>query len=190
MMVSSILPPMLHSNFKGVAYDDLFANLSRKVIHQQLSTKVAAVIEARFLDACDGRIDASKVLMLSNEDLAKVGLSKSKQRAINELASIFIDDPDSMHAILSDNDGVVIERITSLYGFGHWSAQMFLLFDLGRRDVWAPLDLGVRKGYQRLKGLEEVPTFGQLKGVSAIYSPIGSMATWYLWRILELPSPS
>ena len=182
----SNVPPMLSPEFSAVSFDDLFATLARKVIHQQLSTKVASVIEGRLNEACGGVMIPSKVLDLTQEDLSNVGLSRSKQRAITELASKFLTDPDWMREVLLSDDDLVVAKVTSLFGFGHWSAQMFLLFDLGRHDIWAPLDLGVRKGYQRLKGLEDVPSHGDLKELSKVFSPVGSMATWYLWRALEL----
>ncbi|MDA8196476.1 MAG: hypothetical protein M0019_04580 [Actinomycetota bacterium] len=178
---------MLDSRFTPVAFEGLFITLSRKVIHQQLSTKVALVIEDRLSQECGGSIEPSRFLSLDSDSLARIGLSRSKVRAITELASIFEASPDSMREILEFDDAKVIARITSLYGFGNWSAQMFLLFDMGRKDIWAPLDLGVRKGYQRLKHLSEVPSYENLKDLDKVYSPMGSMATWYLWRALELP---
>ena len=187
VITSSGLPPMLTAQFSQVQSEELFANLARKVIHQQLSTRVASVIEARLIEVCDGTLEAIKVLELSAEDLSKVGLSKSKQRAISELATVFTTDPEFITSVLSADDEGVVKIITSLFGFGQWSAQMFLLFDLGRHDVWAPLDLGVRKGYQKLTGLAGTPTYGDLKELADEFTPVGSMATWYLWRVLETP---
>ena len=83
------------------------------------------------------------------------------------------------------DDDAISARLCELWGFGPWSAHMFLLFTLGRMDVWAPADLGVRKGYAKLYGLTELPTSRELAAEKERYSPNASIATWYLWRVLE-----
>ncbi len=166
---------------------ELFASLAAIIIHQQLSGKVAKVFEARLSEACGGVVVPEVVLSLGESGLRSLGLSNAKTRAVVGLAEEVLRGELSFDAMGEMSDEEIAGRICKLFGFGPWSAHMFLLFSLGRLNVWAPADLGVRKGYARLYALDEMPTIREMQELGKSFEPLASLATWYLWRVLELP---
>ncbi|WP_201733337.1 DNA-3-methyladenine glycosylase 2 family protein [Acidithrix sp. C25] len=182
------VPGFLTPNLSFVrSSNEIFASLVRTVVHQQLSGAVASVFDKRIQEAASGDVSPEKVLALSFEGLRALGLSNSKSRSILELAQkVYIGELDLIELVTLD-EAAISSSLCGLYGFGPWSAQMFLLFDLGKRNVWAPADLGVRKGFRILYGLDDLPSIPEMTKHGERYSPLASLATWYLWRVLELP---
>ncbi len=166
---------------------ELFASLTAVIIHQQLSGKVAQVFEARLLDACNGRVEPQAIIEIGEPGLRKLGLSASKTRAVLGVAEEVFKGELSFESLGQMSDEEISVRISKMYGFGPWSAHMFLLFSLGRLNVWAPADLGVRKGFAKLYALEEMPSIREMHSIGERYTPLASLATWYLWRVLEMP---
>ena len=172
----------------GYSACDLEA-LVRSIVGQQLSGKAAATIYGRFrgLYDEDGFPEAEEILGTHHAKLRKVGLSRQKMAAIRDLCrhvcdgALPLDDPEL--ARLSDEQ--VIERLTCVRGVGRWSAQMFLMFHLGRKNVWPTGDLGIQKGAQQVLGLRDLPKPKQLEPHGDQWRPYRSVAAWYLWRSLE-----
>ncbi len=159
--------------------------LAHAIVHQQLSGKAAATIFAR-LEALfpPGTFpDARALLRISPDLLRDAGLSRGKSAALLDLAekagSLGLDALDA----LSDDD--IVTRLVRVRGIGPWSAQMFLMFHLGRPDVWPSTDLGIRKGAQVLTRSRKLPTVASVERLGARFRPWRSAAAWYLWRALD-----
>jgi DNA-3-methyladenine glycosylase II len=167
----------------------LFAALMRSIIYQQLTGKAAETILRRAVRACaPGRFPTPRqVLAVSPEQLRAAGLSTAKTAAVRDLAAKTLDGTvPSLARIRRMEDEEIIERLTLVRGIGRWTVEMLLIFRLGRPDVLPVLDLGVRKGFgvvfQRGK-LGEPPSMLR-RGER--WRPYRSVASWYLWRALEL----
>ncbi len=161
----------------------LFESLSAAIIYQQLSGKAAATIHGRFCDLFrDGKPEPSQVEGLSTEALRGAGLSNNKTLAIRDLAEKSVDgtlaNPRRMAGL--DDDGV-IENLSQVRGVGPWTAQMYLIFNLGRPDVMPATDLGVQKGVQYVYGAETLPTPAETLDLTAHLAPYRSAASWYFW---------
>ena len=161
--------------------------IARAIVYQQLSGKAAGTIHGRLLALFGGRDPtAEELLATRDEDLRSVGLSKAKSLYLKDLAAKIASGAlpiDDLHK-LSDDE--LLEALTAVKGIGRWTAQMFLLFRLGRPNVLPDLDLGVRKGVQLVYRLRRLPTPKEVLSRGAIWSPFASVASWYLWRSLEL----
>jgi DNA-3-methyladenine glycosylase II len=164
--------------------DPEFGSLVRSIVYQQLSGRVASVIFARLTAATGLPIRPSAVLRLTPEQLRAAGLSKQKAAYITDLAARARSIQFSRLPRLSDDE--IIARLTSVKGVGVWTAQMFLLFSLRRPDVLPTGDLGIRAAIRRAWGLDELPTPKQVEAIGAPWHPWCSVASWYLWRSLEL----
>lgn len=164
-----------------------FDAVCRSIIYQQLSGKAAATIHGRVLGLYGGRPPLPKELAeTSDEQLRGVGLSRQKLSYLKDLASRVAASElqiESLHE-LSDED--VIEALVRVKGIGRWTAQMFLMFRLRRPDVLPDLDLGIQKGIQLVYGLRKRPTPKRVLRIGAVWAPYRTVASWYLWRSLEL----
>jgi DNA-3-methyladenine glycosylase II len=162
--------------------------IARAIVYQQLSGKAAGTIHGRFEGLFGGRAPtAQELLATRDEDLRAVGLSRAKAIYLKDLAARAVSGAlpvDDLHHL---DDERLLEALTAVKGIGRWTAQMFLMFRLGRPNVLPDLDLGVRKGVQRVYGLRRLPTPQQVQSRGAIWSPFASVAAWYMWRSLELP---
>ena len=165
-----------------------FHHLVRAIVYQQLSGKAAATIHRRFLELMGSDVpDPVTVMRTDVRKLRRVGLSKQKASYIRDLAGHVADGRLPLTTIHLMSDAQVIEALTAVKGIGVWSAQMFLMFRLGRTDVLPALDLGVRKGVQHTYRLRALPTPKQVLEIGAGWSPWSSIASWYMWRCLETP---
>ncbi len=162
--------------------------LCRSIVYQQLSGKAAATIFGRFRGLWDGADfpTAQQIAKQSDEALRGCGLSGQKVSYLRDLSEKLVADPHFLSDVDDLEDEAVIERLTSVRGLGRWSVEMFLMFHLGRLDVWPVGDLGVRKAVQKLHGLSDLPPPKQMQQLGSPYAPYRSVATWYLWRLLEL----
>lgn len=164
-----------------------FAHLARNIVYQQLSGGAAATIHGRLLALLDTEVpEPSAVLAQTDEALRGCGLSAAKIRAIRDLAERVQDGRLPLDGIASLTDDAVIEALVAVRGIGPWTAQMFLMFRLGRPDVLPVLDLGVRKGAQRIYRMRTLPDAARLEHVARNWRPWSSVASWYCWRALEL----
>jgi len=168
---------------------DAFGTLARSISHQQLAGRAAAVIHGRFVALFgDDPPTPAAVVATPVDTLRACGLSGAKVTAIRDLAARFLDGtiPEAQLAALSDDE--VVARLIVVRGVGRWTAEMFLLFDLGRPDVWPVDDFGVRKGWARIHQSVDMPPPRQLSALGDPLRPYRSAAAWYCWRALEPPA--
>jgi 3-methyladenine DNA glycosylase/8-oxoguanine DNA glycosylase len=167
-----------------------FDAIARSIVFQQLSGKAASTIHGRFEGLYGGRSPLpAELTETSDELLRQAGLSRGKSAYLKDLAARVVsgDLPvETLHE-LSDED--VIAALTRVKGIGRWTAQMFLMFRLGRPDVLPDLDLGVQKGIQIAYRLRKLPSPERVKKIGAKWAPYRTIASWYLWRLLDAPPP-
>jgi DNA-3-methyladenine glycosylase II len=164
-----------------------FGALARAIVYQQLAGAAAAAIHGRLIAALDGEVTPERLLSLPDGTLRTVGLSGNKTASLRDLAAKVLDgkvvlDP---HRLRAESDPEVIARLTAVRGIGTWTAQMFLMFQLRRLDVWPTGDLGVRKGFG-LAWQIPTPTAKQLEPLGDPYRPYRSVVAWYCWRAAEI----
>jgi 3-methyladenine DNA glycosylase/8-oxoguanine DNA glycosylase len=176
-----------------VAADDgVFAALSRAIVYQQLSGRAAATIHGRFAALFpDGVPSAAGVMALDLQQLRAAGLSHNKALAVRDLACRALDGSLAPRQRLGRlDDAAVIENLCRVRGVGPWTAQMFLIFDLGRPDVMPATDLGVQKGIQAVYGLADLPGPAEALERTRHLAPYRSAASWYFWRAAETRLPA
>jgi len=163
-----------------------FAELARAICYQQLAGAAASAIHGRFDALFDGEGPTPEaVLALPEATLRSVGLSGSKTASIRDLAQKVVDGDVELDRVgRRSDDEIVLER-TLVRGIGRWTAEMFLIFQLGRLDVWPVDDFGVRRGYGILHGMTEMPTPKVLEPLGDAYRPYRSVAAWYCWRAAD-----
>ncbi len=162
--------------------DHSFATLARIIVGQQVSVAAAASITRKLVDTLGGDLTAASVLNSPEEDLRGAGLSRQKVSYMQSLATAEASGQLSLTTLptLSDDDATA--AITAIKGFGEWSAHMYLMFSLGRPDIWPVGDLAVREGFKRIQGLEDRPTAAQLKPLGEPYRPYRSALAMLCWR--------
>jgi DNA-3-methyladenine glycosylase II len=161
--------------------------LVRPIIYQQLAGPAARAIYGRMVTALGGEITEQALLATSPEDLRAAGLSGNKVLAVKDLAAKVADGTvvlDSRRLARESNDEIVA-RLSAVRGIGRWSAEMFLLFQLRRLDVWPTGDLVVRKGFGLAWDIP-TPTPKQLDALGEPYRPYRSVVAWYCWRAAQL----
>ena len=174
-------PLLLKSTGKG------YAVLVQSIISQQISTAAAATIGQRLRHLAAGsELTAEVVAELSDEQLKAAGISPQKLSYLRDLTRCTLEGVISFRRISRASDEAAIEELIQVRGIGRWTAQMYLIFSLGRPDVFAPDDLGLRNAMQRLYGLEEKLGRPELERLAERWRPWRSAASWYLWRSLEL----
>lgn len=160
-----------------------FETLLRVIVGQQISTKAAASIYKRFTDRFEGAPSAQDIADLTEEELRALGLSRQKVGYAHGLAAATLDGSLEIDAWPSWDDEAVVEQITALKGFGRWSAEMYLMFSLGRRDVWPADDLALQIGLERLFGLNERPkTRKKSEPLLEHWKPYRSAGSLMLWH--------
>lgn len=169
---------------------DYFRVLVGSIISQQISTAAARTIRTRLEDSLKpSRIRPEVCSGLTVEQLRSAGLSRQKAAYILDLALKCSDGTVQLSRISRLTDSEVIDQLTQVKGIGRWSAQMFLIFGLGRLDVFPHDDLGVRTAIRRLHGFEQLPTKEQAVQIGQRWQPYASVGAWYCWRYLDLPAP-
>ena len=166
-----------------------FAALAEAIVHQQLSPKAAETIHARLralLDGGDSGSEPERVLALPDEALRAVGLSGAKTRAIQDLARRVLDgNVPTLHQAAQMSDDAIIEALSEVRGVGRWTAEMFLIFRLGRPDVLPLGDYGVRRGFALAFDRASTPDPAELSARAEAWRPYRTVASWYLWRALD-----
>lgn len=172
-----------HGPFALALKPDAFPVLVQSIISQQISTAAAASIRRR-LDSMRGRRKLSPgwILDQSDEQLRSCGISPQKQRYLRDLADKVDSKTLNLVALPKQSDEDVIAELTQVLGIGAWTAQMFLIFSLGRLDVLPTGDLGIRAAIEREYKLPAHPTPKQCEELAAPWRPFASVASWYLWR--------
>jgi DNA-3-methyladenine glycosylase II len=166
---------------------DPFHALVRAVISQQLSTKAADTIEGRVVALLGGAAGLTPASLLAQEPAAlrAAGLSGAKTAYLRDLAAHVLDGRLDLHGLQHKTDVEIVVEITAIKGFGRWSAEMFLMFCLHRPDIFPVGDLGIVKGVQTLTGMKRRPKPRTMMRVAEAWRPHRSIASWYLWRLLE-----
>ncbi|MFN8535007.1 MAG: DNA-3-methyladenine glycosylase [Dehalococcoidia bacterium] len=164
-----------------------FAALVRAIVGQQISTAAAATIDRRLRDLTGDPPTPDALLSLDDEALRGAGLSRSKQVAVRELALRALEGDLDIGSLADLDDEAVVATLTRSRGIGRWTAEMYLIFALGRPDVLPIGDLGFRNAVRRAYGdtVEHSPS--GLMALGERWRPYRSVATWYLWRSLALP---
>jgi DNA-3-methyladenine glycosylase II len=165
---------------------DPFASLARAIVFQQLATRAAAAIHARFVEAIGGSVTAEAVLATPVEALRAAGLSGAKTASLVDLATKTTDGTVPLAGIEALDDDEIVERLSSVRGIGRWTAEMFLLFELGRPDVWPVDDFGVRLGWGLIHGLTEIIKPRALFGEGERFRPYRSLVALYAWHAVHL----
>lgn len=164
-----------------------FDALVRSIVYQQLSGKAAATIHGRVLELIgDGGEAPNKIVNTTHEQLRAAGLSNAKANYVRNLAEHVLDGSLPVESLHELTDDEIIDALVQVKGIGRWSAQMFLMFRLGRPDVLPELDLGIQKGIQKAYRMRKLPSPKQVAARGAKWAPYRTVASWYMWRILEV----
>jgi DNA-3-methyladenine glycosylase II len=165
---------------------DPYEALARAIVGQQLSVKAAASIWARLQDAFGGRTpNPAEVLAAENALIRGAGLSNSKVEFLRDLASRVESGQLDLERIGELPDEDVIAALIEVHGVGRWTAEMFLIFHLGRPDVISTGDLGIRRAVQIAYRLEDLPAPAELERIAEPWRPQRTLACLYLWRSLD-----
>jgi DNA-3-methyladenine glycosylase II len=168
------------------AADARFEYLAEAITYQQLAGRAAATIWGRFRALFGpGVLQPEAVLVADPTDLRAAGLSGAKAGAITDLARHVVDGTLELSRLGRRRDAEVTEQLIQVRGIGPWTADMFLIFGLGRLDIWPVGDYGVRAGYGVAYGMSEPPTPADLAPLGEAFRPYRSVAAWYCWRALE-----
>src|SRR3989449_6325256 len=162
-----------------------FAALAESILHQQLAGAAARAIHGRFVALFDGDLSPEAVLAVPPRKLRAAGLSGRKVASIRDLAAKVVDGTVPLHRLGRLADEELITRLSIVRGIGRWTAEMFLIFQLRRLDVWPAGDYGIRKGYALAYGLRKLPTPKQLDMVGERFRPYRTVAAWYCWQAVR-----
>lgn len=165
---------------------DLLYSLSSAIIYQQLSTKAAATIHKRFLQLYTNLPTAVDLLNTTDDDFRSVGISRQKISYLKDLATHIQNGLPAIADLHEMDDETIIQALTQVKGIGRWTVEMLLIFRLHRWDVLPVDDLGIRTGIQIVYKLAERPDKKTVQAIGQAWMPYRSIASWYLWRCLEL----
>jgi 3-methyladenine DNA glycosylase/8-oxoguanine DNA glycosylase len=173
-------------NGKGTHFDAV----CRSIVFQQLSGKAAGTIHGRFEGLYGGRSPRPEELATTSDDqLRAVGLSRQKSAYLKDLGARVAAGTLPIETLHELTDAEIIAALTQVKGIGRWTAQMFMMFRLGRPDVLPDLDLGVQKAIQKAYRLRKLPSPERVLKIGAKWAPYRTVASWYLWRSIDTPTP-
>ena len=164
---------------------DPFFSLCRTIIGQQISTKAADSIWSRFEIKCNKKIIPNTVLKLTSRSLRNAGLSRQKTNYLKNIAKSFKNKSFNIKNLKKMNDDLAIDYITQLKGLGVWSAQMFLMFNLNRPDIFPTKDIGLIRAISKNYKTSYPPSERFLNKISKKHSGYRSVFTWYMWRSID-----
>ncbi len=162
-----------------------FAVLIESIISQQLASAAAEAIFSRFKKLYPKFPTTGQILDTKDAKLRSVGLSGMKIKYLKDLSQKIEDGKLKMKSLSKMTDDEIIEHLTQVKGIGRWTAEMFLIFSLGRLDVLPVGDLGLRKGVQMAFSMSELPKPKEVEKIGMRWKPYRSIATWYLWKSLQ-----
>lgn len=165
--------------------EDLFFELCKAIVSQQLSVKAAATIFKRWLTNFKGKPTPNKVLKLADEQFQSCGVSRQKRNYIRNIAKYWNSNKSFIKNINTQNNEVIINELSSIKGVGEWTVQMLLMFSMGRLNVYPVKDLAIVKGLQKVYGLPTKSTKADFEAAAKNWGNYASIACWYLWRSLE-----
>ena len=169
--------------------NNYYESLVRSIVYQQLSGKAASIIYERFLDlfVFDIYPEPKNVLAVSIETLRSSGLSYQKANYIRDLSEKWQDGTVNLSDIDSMTDEEISSELIKVKGIGQWTADMFLMFTLGRPDVFPFGDLGIQKGVMILTNMNRLPTQKEMERKTKKWQPYRTVAAWYLWKLVDGP---
>jgi DNA-3-methyladenine glycosylase II len=169
--------------------NNYYESLVRSIVYQQLSGKAASIIYERFLDlfVFDIYPKPKDVLEVSIETLRSSGLSYQKVNYIRDLSEKWQDGTMNLTDIDSMTDEEISSELIKVKGIGQWTADMFLMFTLGRPDVFPFGDLGIQKGFMALTNMNRLPTQKEMERQTKKWQPYRTVAAWYLWKLVDGP---
>lgn len=182
--ISPLIKKYGSCTIKPCPHGDYFEQLCTNIIGQQLSGRVAEVIENRFKNSVGGKITPDNLISVSDQVLRDCGMSWGKVSFLKDLAfktknkEIVVEDLDKLP------DDEIIRELIKVKGIGRWTAEMFLMFSLGRPDVFPLDDLGIKKGFEKVTG-NKWNKERSSKFAEKHWKPFRTVASWYLWRSLE-----
>jgi len=186
-VIAEVGPPRLGTPVQGP--NRHFRYLVRAITFQQLAGQAARTIHGRVLEAVGDLPTPHDVLAADPAALRSAGLSAAKAASITDLATRCADGRLDLERIARRPDAAIMESVTEVRGIGPWTAEMFLLFQLRRPDVWPVGDLGVRKGWAAIQGRDGDVSVDELSEAGERYRPWRSVAAWYCWRALDVIVP-
>lgn len=177
--------------FQAKTKRDRFGMLVNSIISQQISVAAARTIRGRLMDAAgDGKrspkIAPENLLEFDVDSLRSIGVSRQKATYVLDLADKVSSGAVELDDIHRKDDDAVIESLTQVKGIGNWTAQMFLMFSLGRLNVLPVDDLGLKNAIRKQYELDEVPGRSEMEDLAVNWRPFATIACWYLWQSLEL----
>ena len=183
----SVLRKIIKKYNKGflTTKNDPFFSLCRTIVGQQISTKAADSIWARFEKKCKKKIKPKIVLKISSRDLKSVGLSRQKVSYLKNIAKAFKNKSFDVKKLKKMNDDEAISYITKLKGLGVWSAEMFLMFNLNRPDIFPIKDIGLLRSISKNYKTSYPPSKRFLNKISNLHSGYRTVSTWYFWRDID-----
>jgi DNA-3-methyladenine glycosylase II len=165
--------------------EDYFASLASSIIGQQLSNKVSDVIWARVEVLMEGDLSPEKIVAVEVEQLRKTGVSYSKIGYLKNLSEAVINNKLSLNDFKSMENEEIINKLIAVKGIGNWTAEMFLIFSLGREDVFSLGDGGLQRSIKWLYKFDETPSKSQLMNISEKWKPYRTYASLYLWEAIN-----
>ncbi len=159
-----------------------YEHLLRIIVGQQLSVKAAATIYGRVEDALEGKVEPKRFLKKTDEELRALGLSRQKVGYGRGLSQAVLEGRLVPADLAHHDDEKVLKEITALKGFGRWSAEMFLMFSLGRPDIWPADDLAIQEAVKKLKGLKERPKQKEMDEIAEPWRPHRASVGVFLWH--------
>jgi DNA-3-methyladenine glycosylase II len=166
--------------------DNPFHALTSSIISQQLSAHAARAIKGRLFDLIGTeRFTPEKISKVSFNQFRAAGLSKAKIEYIRRLASAVRNGEFDLSSFVNLEDEEIISKLTTFPGIGRWTAEMFLIFGLGRPDVLSVNDAGLKRGFKISYKLPESPSEDEMISIGELWRPYRSVASWYLWRVVD-----
>jgi DNA-3-methyladenine glycosylase II len=163
-----------------------FHALASSIISQQLSAGAARSIKEKLYSALKAdQFSPDNILRLRPRYFKEAGLSGPKQGYLRGIALAVQRGEIDFEALMKVGEEEIITRLTALKGVGRWTAEMFLIFGMGRTDVWSLGDVGLKRGVKLVYGLEETPSQEEMNAISEPWRPYRSIASWYLWRVID-----
>ena len=189
--------PVIYKAMKGLDFDswfvagrakrdklEVYGALCREIIGQQLAGKAAWAISNRFVELLENEVVPEKVLEMEDQKLRDVGMSWAKVKYIKDLSEKTMNDEVKLEKLYRQSDEEVISELTKVKGIGRWTAEMFLIFSLGREDIFSYGDLGLRRGFEYLYGFEKASE-EDVREVVDKWSPYKSYGSVTLWHSLD-----
>lgn len=170
--------------FDDTTPDQYFIKLCRTIIYQQLAGSAAATIYGRFANLIGGHVDPAHIAKLELQQMRDVGLSWAKAKYVKDLAEQVLANSVSLIDLATKSDEDVIAELTKVKGIGRWTAEMFLMFNLKRENVFSYGDLGLKKGFSQVYDFQ-APTIDDIKPVVDLWSPYKTYGSIALWHYLD-----